>query len=652
MASVDPNLRSAPERGAFSGRAIVTGSVLSLFLACAAPYGNMVIRGSYMALDFSTPGAIFLFFLLVGPLNGLVRVVRSAWSLARSELLVVYAMMITASAIPTMGLSEYLLTITTAAQYFATPENNWASLIGAHVPPWVVPQSAAAIQWFYEGKPQEISLPWQPWIEPLCYWALFAISLYLVMISLMVVLRRQWIERERLLFPIVQVPLQMVHQDEEGRNTFWRNPVMWIGFALPAIVSSLNGLHAYYNTVPDVQLVSTIPILRDTTSILFRLSFPMVGFSYLINLDIALSLWLFNLLAKITHGSMGILGVASSEKLGIYGAASKPILAHYGQGAFLVLVMFGLWLARDHLHDVWRKAIHGDERVDDSGEIMSYRAALICLIGGYASMAAWLIAAGMPPWAALVLLALALAVFVGLTRVVVESGVAAVTSPLIAASTLVSAVGSSTLGPAGMVGLAYTHVWSGDIRTFVMASCMHSLKLGEGMGRNVRPLLWTLLLAILISLISSICMILYLAYEYGGINLNGWFFGGGARAPFDYVAAKLATPTEANVGGWIHTVLGGVLMSGLMMARHHLLWWPLHPIGFPVSMIWLMDQLWFSIFIAWLCKSLIVKYGGPALFLRARPFFLGLIIGQFASAGAWLAIDALTGMTDNVVFWI
>ena len=220
MASVDPNLQSAPERGAFSGRAIVTGSVLSLFLACAAPYGNMVIRGSYMALDFSTPGAIFLFFLLVGPLNGLVRVVRSAWSLARSELLVVYAMMITASAIPTMGLSEYLLTITTAAQYFATPENNWASLIGAYVPPWVVPQSATAIQWFYEGKPQEILLPWQPWIEPLCYWALFAISLYLVMISLMVVLRRQWIERERLLFPVVQVPLQMVHQDEEGRNTF------------------------------------------------------------------------------------------------------------------------------------------------------------------------------------------------------------------------------------------------------------------------------------------------------------------------------------------------------------------------------------------------------------------------------------------------
>ena len=42
-------------------RAFWVGGFLSLFLAIAAPYGNMIIRGSYMALDFSTPGAIFCF---------------------------------------------------------------------------------------------------------------------------------------------------------------------------------------------------------------------------------------------------------------------------------------------------------------------------------------------------------------------------------------------------------------------------------------------------------------------------------------------------------------------------------------------------------------------------------------------------------------
>ena len=47
-----------------------------------------------------------------------------------------------------------------------------------------------------------------------------------------------------------------------------------------------------------------------------------------------------------------------------------------------------------------------------------------------------------------------------------------------------------------------------------------------------------------------------------------------------------------------------------------------------------------------------MKYGGPKLFRRSRPFFLGLILGQFSIAGFWLIIDFFTGMTDNVVFWI
>ena len=65
-----------------------------------------------------------------------------------------------------------------------------------------------------------------------------------------------------------------------------------------------------------------------------------------------------------------------------------------------------------------------------------------------------------------------------------------------------------------------------------------------------------------------------------------------------------------------------------------------------------MDQLWFSIALAWLLKLLAMKYGGPSLFRRARPFFFGLIIGQFFIAGLWLIIDFFTGMTDNEVFWI
>jgi hypothetical protein len=161
------------------------------------------------------------------------------------------------------------------------------------------------------------------------------------------------------------------------------------------------------------------------------------------------------------------------------------------------------------------------------------------------------------------------------------------------------------------------------IRTFVMASCVHGLKLGEELGQRLRPLFWCMLLAIFISLLGSVAMILHLAYEYGGINLNGWFFGGGTRAPFDYITTKLNAPTVPNISGWVHTFIGGGIMALLVLARHTLLWWPLHPIGYPIGAVWLMDQLWFSIFLAWLIKLLAIKYGGPGLFRRTRPFFWG-----------------------------
>ncbi len=108
----------------------------------------------------------------------------------------------------------------------------------------------------------------------------------------------------------------------------------------------------------------------------------------------------------------------------------------------------------------------------------------------------------------------------------------------------------------------------------------------------LRPLFWCMLLAILVSLAGSVVMILYLAYEYGGINLNGWFFGGGTRAPFDYITTKLNVPTGFNLDGWVHVCVGGGIIALFVLARQALFWWPLHPIG----SVWLMDQLWFSIF--------------------------------------------------------
>ena len=85
---------------------MILGILMCGAIGTGAPYANMVIRGSTLFFDFSTAGALFLFFLLVGIVNVLLRFVFPVLALNRRELLVVYIMMIVASAIPTMGLTE------------------------------------------------------------------------------------------------------------------------------------------------------------------------------------------------------------------------------------------------------------------------------------------------------------------------------------------------------------------------------------------------------------------------------------------------------------------------------------------------------------------------------------------------------------------
>ena len=638
-----------------SARSLVAGTLLSVCICVGAPYGNMVLRGSYMALDFSTAAALFVFFLLILLVHPLLGLAHRSLAFRRDELAVVYIMAIVSCSIPTMGLTEYLLPIISGATYYASPENDWAQLIHPYIPAWLVPQDYNAVKYFYEGAPRGVAIPWAAWIPSLAAWIPLILALYISMMCIAVILRRQWIERERLAFPLVQLPMAMI---EEGPRPsivkpFFKSWLMWIGFALPFAVGSLRALHNYFNYIPTVALSTSIPLFRNTTNLTIALSFPMLGFSYFVNLDIAFAIWFFNLLARVQEGTFNILGISSTEKL--YYAGGFPVLAHQGMGAMIVLALFGLWAARSHIRQVLGKAFQDDPDVDDSDEMLSYRTAVLGLVGCNLFIGGWLWLAGLALWVVPLYLFAMYVLFIAVTRVVAEGGIAAARAPLIASDFVPSALGNSALGPQSLVALGFTYVWAADIRTYVMASCANGLKLAEEqLQRYKRTLFWAIIWAIVASLGTSIITVLYLSYTYGGINLNGWFFGptGGPVYPFNFISGELNNPDGPDLIGWLSTLAGGGIMALLMLARHHFLWWPLHPLGFAVSTISMTNYISFSVFLAWLIKSIILKYGGPALFQRARPFFMGLILGQFAVAGLWLLIDYFTGMTDNNIYWV
>ena len=68
------------------------------------------------------------------------------------------------------------------------------------------------------------------------------------MICLNILVRRQWIERERLAYPIVQLPLEMTRPD--GR--LFRSKMMWLGFAIAGGINLINGFHFFFPALPEL----------------------------------------------------------------------------------------------------------------------------------------------------------------------------------------------------------------------------------------------------------------------------------------------------------------------------------------------------------------------------------------------------------------
>ena len=437
---------------AFTVKSVLVGCAGAFSVSAGAAYGTLYLHGSFMALGTSMPGAVFILFLLTLFINPLLKLVHPRLGLNRRELLVVYAMMVMASPIPTLFVGKFLSAISYPF-YYATAENEWRQLIHPYIPDWLMVHDVETVRKFYEGSGRDEAIPWEVWRSVIGVWTPFICALFLMMISFMAILRKQWIQHERLIYPLMQVPLAMTEEGEDDQklSPFFKNPVMWAGFAIPALWGTLHGLYNYFpEIIPIAQNVDPIrmdvPVFRRTADLYVALRFNIIGFFYFLKTDIAFSLWFFNLLSFAVRGIFGILGVVSSETGGAGHAVHDPFLAYQSMGAILVLFLGGIWTARNHLRSVWRKAFKGDESIDDSDEILSYRAALIVLTVSCLVIVGWLWLAGLPPVFGLAILFLGVVIIFGYSRVVAEGGLSDGSPPVVPAGILVSAVGSSVIG--------------------------------------------------------------------------------------------------------------------------------------------------------------------------------------------------------------
>ena len=374
---------NANDRKGMPYRALLVGALMAVVINTVFPYGLLVMGTLDWTGDFIALSAIFLLFLLL-LVNIPLKWIGRKWSLSAQELVVIYAMMVAASAIPSTGVTAQLVPFLAGVYYYATPENNWAELLHPHIQPWLAPQDPMAVKYFYEGLPQEVAIPWGVWLVPLLAWASFLGALYLMMIALSALLHEQWARNERLIFPLVQLPLYMIHEDDRPSavNPFLKEPLMWLGFAIPFVLLGINALHKYYPFISPIELSTQLAVFHDMRGVLFNLWFIVLGLTYFLSLEISFSLWFFYLLNFFQLGLFNTLGFSIAE-IRLMHTEGSIATAQQAMGALIALVAASLWTARRHLKEVVVGAWKKEEAGEDTGQMLSYRKAVWLLLGAF-----------------------------------------------------------------------------------------------------------------------------------------------------------------------------------------------------------------------------------------------------------------------------
>ena len=197
-------------------RSLLSGLVLALAVGALGPFLYLYIDGADSSNFFLPPLATFLLFILVGFVNVALGAVRRSWAFHKGELVVVFILMSLANS--THIMVHYWVPMVGSPFYYARSENNWLTVINPHIPTWIVPHDSEAIRAFFEGaQGGAADISWEVWLEPMLGWLPMFMALHVATLCLMVILRRRWMEHERLIYPIMQMPLAMVQDDPRVR---------------------------------------------------------------------------------------------------------------------------------------------------------------------------------------------------------------------------------------------------------------------------------------------------------------------------------------------------------------------------------------------------------------------------------------------------
>lgn len=645
---------SIPRR-ALTLRAWIIGILCVVLVDLWIHWAELVLgqRGHTALANTSIPVGAFNALVALVVVNILLQRVAHRWALTARELLVIYVMMTVSTVLSSSGALHFIVPSVTAAFYYASAENRWAELFHRYIPDWLAQKDAFALKYFYQGN---APVPLGLWWKQIGAWTLFMTVYTFTCLCLMAIMRRQWVERERLTFPTVALPLALIREPQ----SLFSSQLLWLGFAIPFALGTLNTIHLNYPAVPEIPLRATsrLDIAQWVTTPPWNaigympMSFYpfVIGIAYLLSLEVTFSCWFFYMVTKaelVLGAAMGWTAAAGGAAQSVY-----PWIGHQGAGAFLGLTAISLHLARRHLREVWQTAWQG--RGDDSMEPLPYRWAVLGFFLGLLGSIVFCALAGMSWGTAAVLVLLALSYMMAATRTRAESGNAWLFGPGVDVYQLMTTTfGTTGFRAQDLTILAYMRapLANFDLRCISMPHQLDGFKMGGELRTNLRQLVVAMMSAIALGFVISFVIALAIWYQFGaGAKAEPWrtYMG---RTPFDALADALKTPLKPDTNGTIAVVFGFLITVVLAVLRTQLSWFPFHPVGYAIAQTFTMQQVWLPFIIAWAVKWVILHFGGMKLYRQSLPFFFGLILGDFLNGGFWTLVGCLTDISVYPINW-
>ena len=619
-------------------RAFLIGLVAVALIAAVTPYNDFDKGNTFLTGNHFPAGAVAILLVLTLAVNVGLKLMRRSWAMRQSELMLVWCMMVVSCTVPASGLMRYSFSIPAAPAYYAARADlPYEEHVLKEVPRDLVltkdPKSVAAKR-FFEGTPasEKLGIPWRPWLRPMLAWGVFTLLFYAATFFVGGVLRKQWVDSERLIFPLARVPLEFT--EDAGEASLLPAVVRNKGFVVGVIVTLLFALIRSAPVItgadqgwrPDLKIQDVLwgtPL--QSLDLWSGFIYPIaIGFAFLVPSDISLSIWFFFIFTRIQ------LQVAYWIGQPIQGSTWGPFMAWQQAGSYIVFVLMMLWAARRRLAAVFRKAVGLDRSIDDSAEPISYRLGFWGFVVSFIAMAVWFAWYGMDFFVALLLLALMFTLVLGLARLISQGGVFFVQQRWQPPDLVHSISGGRAFGAAAaVVAQMQNAIFIFDAREILSGHAMNALRVASVFKKHRRFFLPAMFAALLVSMLVCAWATLDTYYRIGGYNIaNPWGTTAHPKETFTKAHRMIAVPGQTADPRYGPMTLGAAIMFFVTFMRGRFYWWPLHSLGFLVAASYAAHTLWFSFLLGWLTKVLTLKFAGGSMLRVLRSFFLGVIIAE------------------------